>query len=521
MRIGFANIYAWRPHVEHMQFLALAARSAGHEVRFLVCDSDFPSCYSRELRPHNADWWECFKCRCGSNRSYVSEGVSSIGELAPAPGSSAARFEDITRSSANTLWRFESPAEFDSELARTTAQRLSPAAERAHRAALRWMHDERLDGIYVFNGRMDTTRAVTEAARDAGVPFVSVERSWFGDGLMLLPQENCIGLSTVGQMVERYRDHPLNTAQARRIARHVASRFLRVNTTEWRAYNQNAVHESWPRSGSGPRVLILPSSRNEFFGHPDWETGWREPTHALDTVLSQEPLKNANCVLRCHPNWGERIGHATGAMPERYYTEWARARDIPVIASTERTSTLTLIDQCDVVIVNGSSAALEAGVLGKMVIATGPSIYQRAGFAESAISPQQLAGIRWQPDDDTRTANIRRTLRFGYTMVARLPQFVEEVRSLTPADYRYSTPRDPQRVARLLETRELVADDARTDGSLASEDEVMKAIAQQQWQELLDAEVPSSEPLQPMEVVRRPLFRMVDSLRKLRPTGDR
>jgi len=528
MRIGFASIYAWRPHVEHMHYLSLLAQEAGHEVRFLACDGDLPSCYSRQLRPQNAAKWECFKCRAGGTRSFVARGVSGIGTLAPPAtrDNIDARFGAWARSSANTLWRFETPTEFDSGEAARTAATLAPAVARAYEAARRWIEREALDGVYLFNGRMDVTRGVLEAARDKGVPFVSVERTWFGDGIGILPGEDCLGLKNIDRMVSRYSEVPLLETQAARIARHVASRFLRVNTTEWRAYNQQATYTPWPGAGSGPRVLILPSSRNEFHGHADWRNGWREPTQALNALLDHLGLDGRDCVLRCHPNWGERIGHATGERPERYYTEWARARGVKLVASIDRTSTLGLIEEADAVVVNGSSAGLEAGILGKQVISTGPSWYQAGGYASRAHAPDELASLVLTAtrDEATRAASAeytaRRALRFGYTMIARAPQFVNQVRGASSFDYEYFAGADATRIGRLLETQQLDADDGACGSSPQAEGGVLEAIRHRRWSDMLPDSLEARTGA-PLAVSRRPAFRAIDHLRRVRPTGDR
>lgn len=522
MRIGFTNIYAWRPHVEHMQYLALLARQGGHEVRYLACDSDFLTCYSRELRPQSLKAWECFKCRSGSSRSYASSGVSGIGKLlAGATGTAPTEASAWARSSANTLWRFESPAEFTSVQAELTAQQLAVAVARAHDATLRWIERERLDGIYLYNGRMDATRGVLEATRRAGIPFVSVERSWFGDGLWLLPGENCLGLRNVDRIVASFADAPLTASQSARIARQVASRFMGVNASEWRAYNRDAVDTAWPHRHDGPRVLMLPSSRNEFFGHEDWASAWQEPTQALDAVLDHLGLRSEDCVLRCHPNWSEAIGHATGEMPERYYTEWAHRRGVRVIASADRSSTLSLIHQSDAIIVNGSSAALDAGVLGKQVIATGPGAYQAAGYADLACSPDALPALRLRAGQDHVRQNARQALRFGYSAVGRLPQFVDQVRGDSSFEYRYYDGADPHRLVSMLATQTLSPDDAASETSTDDENRTLDAIAAKAWPELFRG-APNAPPSgRSLEIERRPMYRAVDALRRLRPIGDR
>src|SRR3954462_15196044 len=81
LRIGFPSIYAWRPHAEHLMFLAGLARQAGHETFFLACDADLPACYTRELRAVRPDWMECLFCRGGGVRSFTGSRVSSIGAL--------------------------------------------------------------------------------------------------------------------------------------------------------------------------------------------------------------------------------------------------------------------------------------------------------------------------------------------------------------------------------------------------------------------------------------------------------
>lgn len=512
-----------------MHYLALLAQQVGHEVRFLACDGDLPSCYSRQLRPHNAAWWECLKCRAGASRSYATQGVSGIGSQVTKPPTVAPLHTDWARSSANTLWRFETSAEIAGDQAQRTAAELAPAVARTHAAALRWIERERLEGVYLFNGRMDVTRAVLEAARDSGVPFVSIERSWFGDGIQLLPGEDCLGLQSIDRMVAQYSHLPLTGPQVARIARHVASRFLRVNTTEWRAYNQRAMRTPWPARGSGPRVLMLPSSRNEFDGHPDWATTWSEPTAALDALMVHLNVKAADCVLRCHPNWSERIGHASGERPERYYTDWATARGVHAIASTDPASTLGLIEEADAVVVNGSSAGLEAGVLGKQIIATGPSWYQAAGYADRAYSEADLVDVQLHAAHDAvkRSADsdqiARRALRFGYCMVGRIPQYTTHVLSNSGTDFCYRSGADADKIAGLLSSQRLEADDATFASSTRDEDTVLAWIGQRDWSALLGRSreaLPGGEgPLSHMR--RRWWAQPIGPLRSRWPDGSR
>ena len=526
MKIGFATVYAWRPHVEHLMFLAGLAKQAGHEALFLACDADLPACYTRELRDVRPDWIECLLCRVGGVRSFTGSDVTSIGALAsqqPLPAIEQAR--GWSKSSASTLGRFESATDYESADFAALRDRLAPAVQRAYAAAMAWIARDKLDAICVFNGRMDATRGIFEAAKASGIRVVSMERTWFGDGLQLLPDETCLGLQSVHAMVREWRDKPLTSAQALHAAGRVAARLTRTNLTEWRAYNMQAAQGNWPVAGAKRRLLLLPSSLNEIWSDPNWESAWPDPTQAYDAIIDQLKLDAKDLVLRCHPNWGERIGKNDGRLPERHYTQWANARGVHVIASRDTTSTMDLIAQCDAIVVASGSAALEAAAMGKQVIATAPSIYSEAGFRTDAGDPSKVKDLRLQadlPPEGQRAAerNLRRlALRFCYTMSRRLPQYAEHVRAVSSSQYRYPPGADPQRFIDILRTGRLRADDEAFAPSDAEEDAVIAKMEAGAWKDLVAAPLPDAAPTQ--RVQRRWLLRPVDYIRDKMPVGDR
>jgi len=525
MRIGFASIYSWRPHTEHLHFLAGLMREGGHTPFYLTCDSDLPACYSRDLRPRIPSWIHCAACRSGSLRSYVNENITSIGKLHPNTQDSPTNGMNWSASSAATLGRFETDTELASDEFIRMSKRLDPAVRIAYSAALRWIDQNRLDAICLFNGRIDATRGLLEAARAAHIPFVTSERTWFGDGLHLTPNDNCLGLRATDAIISAWRDVPLTRLQSLRAARHIASRFLKTNTKEWRAYNIKARAAKWPVNNSAYRVLLTPGSRSESWGHPELGIHWPQRTEAIDAVIDQLNLKAADVVLRCHPVWDETVGVNNGWMSERYYTEWARSRGIHVIPSTDSASTLGLIEQSDAIIVCGGTAALEAGILGKQVIGVGPSTYQQAGFQSRGYTPPEISGLRLNADltkaeRAAESHRIRRmTLRFCHNIVYRAPQFVPYIRAKTTTQYEYFEGADSERLTRLLRTGALEADDGETCADQAEENEVLAAIEMANWVDLLEAHIePSATKIR--TVRRRTLYRPVDRLREALPRGD-
>lgn len=525
LRIGFASVYAWRPHVEHLMFLARLVGQTGHVPLFLTCDGDLPVCYTRELRDVRPDWAECLLCRVGGVRSYTGANVSSIGSLAGTDNADGDRFAELASSSASTLGRFESPADYATADYAAIRDRLAPAVGIAYSAAREWIRRERLDAICLFNGRMDATRGIFEAARDAGIRVVTVERSWFGDGLQLLPDETCLGLQSVHAMVREWSTRPLTCAQALQAAGRVASRLRGTNTTEWRAYNRQAQHGAWPVASGGRRILLLPGSVNEIWGHPDWRSHWAEPTAAYDALMDQLGLAPADIVLRCHPNWGERIGRNDGRLPEQFYTQWAMSRGVHVISSGATISTMGLIAQCDAVVLASGSAALEASAMGKQVIATAPSVYQEAGFRTDATHHDAVAQVVLDVDRSGKEqaalrARLRRHgLRFSYTMSHRLPQYVQHVRALSSSQYRYPKGADPQRLLEIIRTGRLAPDDAAHSDSDAQEDAVLALMEAGDWDALAPAA--AADQRQQPKVYRRWLLRPMDYIREKIPVGDR
>jgi hypothetical protein len=464
---------------------------------------------------------ECTICRVGGVRSYRKENITSIGSLGTGrhPPEEIAK-RDWGASSASTIKRFEGDADYASAEFTALKDKLNVAAAIGYEAARAWIGREGLDAVITFNGRMDVTRGIMEAARDAGIRYISMERPWFGDGLQLLPDESCLGLQSMNRLANEWARVPLTGAQARHAAAIVAARFMRSNTKEWRAYNISAEARNWPAQGA-KRVLLVPGSRNEIWGHPDYAEGWASRTGAYDALIAHLGLRPDDLVLRAHPNWGERIGRETGRHAERYYREWAESRGIVFIPSTDDTSTLGLIEQADAVVVAGGSAALEAGLIGKRVLALAPSPYSRAGFEDSSYGPEALAAIRplgSDPLDMTPREIARKALRFCYTAARRVPQYVRYVNCIVPARYEYRAGADPRRVVELIRTGHLEADDSHHAEDAAEEDAVLDLIEAREWEKLRGGTVDPGG--QRICVERRPLFRTLDVVRPYLPHGD-
>tara|TARA_R100000789_G_scaffold98642_1_gene103036 strand:- start:1145 stop:2695 length:1551 start_codon:yes stop_codon:yes gene_type:complete len=515
MRVGFANIFSFRPHVEHLYYLSDLFRQAGHEVFFLTCDAAVSNCYAREIKG-SSRLKECSKCMVGGVRSFTGHNVTPVKDQDS--DISDAVLEKLVLSSSCTATRTESEAEWSDPEVVAIRETLKGPTASVYESARHWIKDNNLEAVICFNGRMDLTRGVTYACESIGIPFVTHERTWFGDGIQLIPNANCLSLKGLGDLVSEFDDKPLLAHQARYAGKLIGERFLQRNSLEWRVYNRNPEPAPWPVKADGKRILVVPSSKNEFAGHDEWMTTWRDNTQALDDFFDVFNIRPEQVVLRCHPNWAENIGKAQGNRSLELYRNWAKRRGIYLISSEEKASTYDLIQQADTVILNGGSSSVEAGACGKQVVCLGPSTYQEAGFVQVFKSRHEMEDRGLVELDP---ALIRRkTLRFLYVRSHRFPQFVDYVKAIETTRYRYCEGAEVNRIITMLNTGRISADDPDFADSEQDEKAILDLLESSDWGALADYCFPDKE-LPEINIQRRFAFRWVDSVRAWFARGDR
>lgn len=516
MRIGFATIYSFRPHVEHAFFLSTLLGDAGHEISFLTCHAAVRDCYTRLLKG-TSKVRECPKCILGSFRGYPVRDIWSIDGKATADLSETA-LQEISASSAYTLLRVETPAEARSHEVKDIQRRLKQPIEAVYESTRRWIQRQGLDAVICFNGRIDLPRTVIQACGDMGLPYITFERSFYGHGLHLIPNADALSLRELDQLATQYRDVPLTLDQARLAGKLGAARFLQKDVHEFRLYNPDARSTAWPSENAGEKVLIVPSSRNEFMGHTDYICDWEDNTQALDSLMGRLGIDHRQCVLRSHPNWAERIGLNDGARIERHYRDWAGKHGVYFIGPQDRASTYDLIKQADLVVVNGSSCGYEAGLCGKKVVCLSHSAYQEAGIAVHVTREEEWPLVE-SLDSHEAEMIARRSLRYIYLCARRLPQYVDYVRAQSTTKFDYYEGADPGRLIRILQSGQVEPDDPVVADTTDAEDEVLEDVLRQDWSKLY-AWPEKSVAYPKKDVGRRRAMRWIDPVRELFPKGD-
>lgn len=516
MNIGIINFFPMRPHVEHMYFLSSSLKELGHSVHYLNCKGGKNKCYYKIISKGN-DQLSCFKCKLGGLKSYAEKVFSiDIDKVYKIEE----KMNEWPSSSSYTAFRVEEGFEslFEEKTENLRLSLLQSVAS-TYNQTKEWISNNNIDFVFLFNGRMDILRAAYEACIEMNVKVQTIERTWFGDGLQVNTVGNCLSLYDIEKMSSDFMSKPLTDVQLKRVASNFLPRFRNESNNEWRSYNKKRENFVWNTEGGGYKCLILPSSKNEVLGHPDWKN-----LHSISykdvflKCIDKLGIERKNVILRGHPNWSEKIGAAEGSHINDDYKQWAEMNGINYIESSHSANTLDLISQADVLIVNGSSSAYEAAFLGTPTLLVSKCFYHTSGITKNIFSDSSIEELN---TDFIRNYNhkevLRKALRFIYIHGFRYPQFFNNVKAITTTEYLYKkTQNFFHDLSSLIEEGALVPSDNSFSDTINFEDDFIKSILNQEFNYLKK----KNDILGYQRVNRRLLYRPLDWIRSKMKRGD-
>lgn len=425
--VGIVQIYPWRPHGAQRDYLLRLARIAGYETSELVCGGSLQRCYDKQYQ--TLGWGgidHCVKCRLGRRKQQGPTRNFSLDwstSNRPVPGE-----QEAIVSSVAAIIRAELPADI---IEQGNDSGILHSYRVGYHSAIRWIREFRVDLILLFNGRIDILRGVVDAAKAEGIDFASYERSWFGDGIMLIPNDNCLGLSHIHDIGRTSTTMNLTATESAKAEEIIRRRVDRLGSNEWRDFQINEQNNETGIDGKslGPTdVLVLPSSMYEIWGHPDWRTGWRDNFEALDWLQVKLGIPWTRWVIRGHPIWAQRVGKNRGFFADQHYADFCAARGIRYIPASSSASTPQLISAAELVVVNGGSSVIDAIWRGKPVISLSESVYHHWGICPTALTPHASLTI---PSDSIRREQL---VRFIHSMDRLIPTFVNHLVSVSSAE---------------------------------------------------------------------------------------
>ena len=517
MKIGFISIFAFRPHIQHTAYLSELAKKGGHDVEHLTCHGGLDSCFAKQISKEKFQFFECFKCRLGGINSFTNEEVSYFGKKPVSPEIKESDLRSVS-SSACSIHRIETQSDIQTKKYKDTIFELLPGYKRAKAGTIEWIKEKNIDCLAIFNGRIDVTRGAVDAAKDLQIPFICYDRGWHGNGLHGIPGDSILGLKCIDDVVEKYDKLPLEEDQCALAYSLVLKRINNhTDTGDTKIYNKNSVKKKWPLRGEGLRTLVLPGSKCEYFGHPDWDSVWSNNTDALDDLLSCHPELRDNMIVRFHPGWSEPIFGANADSAVKMYGDWCNANDVHLISSDNNANTFNLIKDADVIIVNGSSSALEAGLLGKYIILLGHAPYQKASFVNTCHSKNDIEKL--QILDFDSNVIVKSTLRYIYTRCKRLNFFSDYIISKSPTSCEFF---DGASIDSFLQSAlqniiivqdNRVASDGSQEDQVCGKQEFFKSQSEIVWN-------PAPPNAKSLRVQRRHFYRIISLVKNLFKTGS-
>lgn len=448
--VGVAQIYPWRPHAFQRDYLLSLASSSGSETSELVCNGSLTKCYDKQYQTVGFGSIDhCIKCRLGrsavahSHRQFaldwLTQDISVEGE------------EQAIISNRAALVRAEVARDVGPEIG---GRGLLHAYRVGYHSTVRWIESCGVDLILLFNGRIDILKGVVDAANACGVDYMSYERSWFGDGLMMLPRENCLGLRHIHDMCRIVGESELADEDRIRAEQIIASRVDRTGSNEWRDFQKRGERDYSDlisQIGKAPKVLVLPSSNYEVWGHSDWRVEWADNFEAIDYLQAALEVPFEDFLIRGHPIWSQRVGVSFGNRADDHYRAYCMRRGIRYVEPTSAIHTSALIDASELVVLNAGSSVIEAVWRGKPVISLAASTYQTAGVCPTLLGPGQPIDL---PDDATRRRQI---VKFIHAMDRVAPTFVNHLRAVSAGEQQAYEGANFQDVARQLHYDTLIA----------------------------------------------------------------
>lgn len=236
-----------------------------------------------------------------------------------------------------------------------------------------------IDLVYLPNGRFPHQKMATLAATDAGVSILHFEKGETANGSYLqsyAPQNRLASQAAVEPVLAPYGPSEVEGIADAWLARRAPSS---DSSNEFSALWAKDLPPELAALAADPAKVVgfFTSSQDEFqFLGPEWQLHeWKDQFEAFDLLLTRFEADGYRCYLRVHPNLATKAQDCF--VRERDGIRWLAERhpDLVVVWHDDATSSYSLLDLSDAVVVWDSTVGLEASARGLPVWTTATSRY--------------------------------------------------------------------------------------------------------------------------------------------------
>ena len=307
---------------------------------------------------------------------------------------------------------FASP-DIDMQGQRDQIRRTILSSVAAYRSVQNFLSREKIDRLYVFNGRYATMRAAMRAAQSRGVPFFIHERGSSFEKFALFENHAPHDLDFFQDEVRKSWERA-DPDLREMIGTSFYSDRMAGTQSDWISYTAKQetgkLPDTW-RDG-GKNIVIYCSSSDEIDSLREMVRGqtlYENPYEGIEKILaSAKDRPDLKFFVRLHPRSANMPEIATKRLAER------RDPNLTVVAADSPISTYAMMRKATRVVSFGSTTGLEATFWGKPSILGYRSYFDTLGSVHIPKSHDQM--MQLIVSDETLPADKLGALKYGYFM---------------------------------------------------------------------------------------------------------
>ena len=413
------------PHFETELEIARLHKENGDRVTVLSCLGELAAC---DLNVHR-DQKQCAKCIAKRRDGWgLVEGVTiepilktkikfpyaSTLTSAPKNADEVKQWmvdgTDAGWGLLSSLVSIEQTPDVDLRKIRWITRRLAASSETIYRRMVSILKDNKINCVYVFNGRLALCRAVVRACERTKTKYYVHERGCNNHHYSLYENSLPHDIQKTHEAILSKWSNDHDAARRQQLSEEWFQKRRHGTSEDWYSFLGQQSRRKLPEGWIAERhnVVVFTSSEDEFASIGDvWVNKLYESQYkGVQCLVSdlQVLAPNAHVTVRMHPNQKRLRGGETEALRR------LQASNVTVLAPESDVDTYALIDNASVVVSFGSTVGIEAVYWNKPSVLLGPSFYQDLGAAYKVATHEDALDAILRP----KLGDKEMALAYGY-----------------------------------------------------------------------------------------------------------
>ncbi|BDS13674.1 capsular polysaccharide export protein, LipB/KpsS family [Aureispira anguillae] len=412
MKIMFFEPYTRHsPHFEYCLEQIQVHLDKGNEVFFVGCNAEFSAC-DNNLFHSSAICKSCVE-RCDKGISLLSKKVKINNSIIITPEEQVIvdeyiqkvvfnnveelkkiKFRDFDLGmgvASSLITHFRNPY-FDVKRNKRLIRNYIESSIKVYLSLKRYVEDEKIDAIHIFNGRLAHLRPALRVAEEKGIDYYTHEagasRNKYAIYKNMMPHNFTKRRELIREFWESADKNERVKMGASFYEDQATGRARDKSFHHVKDQKKNALPSNWDASKTN--LVIFNSSEDEFAAIASKRSMGVYPSQLVGIQKMVEGLKDNedyHIYLRIHPN----LRNANKKILEELYQ--ITAPNLTILGPKDPTSTYELIDKATAVITFISTVGIEAAFRGKIAIVVGNAMYSDLGGTYAPKSQEEVISL--------------------------------------------------------------------------------------------------------------------------------